>query len=95
VDGKRNIFARGDWTTQISLNRFSKFSFARMQFLTPQSLPGEAASRKAHLICPTGKSGAVSNAPISVAERSMPGGRSLDAACLGKADIPGPRGHVG
>jgi hypothetical protein len=76
VDGKRNIFARGDWTTQISLNHFSKFSFARMQFLKPQSLPGEAASKKKRLICPTAKTAAASNAPISVAERPMPGGRS-------------------
>jgi hypothetical protein len=91
VDGKWNIFARGDWTTQISLNHFSKFSFARMQFLKPQSLPGEAASRK--------------NAP-DLPDGQISGGKQCAnfcriaayarrAFCLGKADFPGPRGHVG
>jgi hypothetical protein len=30
---KRNIFARGDWTTQISLNRLMKIAFTRTRFL--------------------------------------------------------------
>ena len=33
--GQAKYFSKRDWTTQISLNRFSKFEFTRMRFRKP------------------------------------------------------------
>ena len=51
------IFVRGELTTQISLNRFTKLEFRRMRFFVPRSVSRETTSGKIELSRPTtGKS---------------------------------------
>jgi len=77
-------FRKRDWTTQISLNRFSKLSFTRMRFLQPKDQASEAASRKTQLICPTTAKSAT-QAMRKICRRTA----------YAQSGIPGPRGHVG
>src|ERR1700730_5675066 len=51
---KRNIFAWGDWTTQISLNRLMKNAFTRTRFCASRGA-NEARCAKIELICPSGQ----------------------------------------
>jgi hypothetical protein len=39
-------FSRGDWTTQITLNRLNKLRFARMRFPKPDGHASETNPRK-------------------------------------------------
>jgi hypothetical protein len=39
-------FSRGDWTTQITLNRLAKFDFARIRFCKPKAGGAKGYSRK-------------------------------------------------
>ena len=49
-------FERSDWTTQISLNWFSKFRFARTGFLARKPLERGGIQNKTNQSCLSGKS---------------------------------------
>jgi hypothetical protein len=59
VGAKRNISAKGDWTTQISLNSLGKLRFTLHRIPHLRAGREEQIQQMVRIICPTGKSAGV------------------------------------